>query len=128
MDGIEDGTLVAVPQPADGISLAPKITVEDGQVDWAAPALRVDRLVRGCTPAPGAWTVLQRRTPQADPGRARAPDRADPRWPPASWPSSKNAVHVGTGSHPVELTDVQPQGKKPMRGGGLGPRGADRLR
>ncbi|WP_086755704.1 methionyl-tRNA formyltransferase, partial [Streptomyces griseiscabiei] len=44
MDGIEDGTLKAVPQPGDGITLAPKITVEDAQIDWAAPALRVDRV------------------------------------------------------------------------------------
>lgn len=52
MDGIEDGTLKAVPQPADGITLAPKLTVEDARVDWTAPALRVDRVVRGCTPRP----------------------------------------------------------------------------
>src|SRR5690606_36048937 len=48
MDGIEDGTLKAVPQPADGVSHAPKVTVEDARVDWRAPALRVDRVVRGC--------------------------------------------------------------------------------
>lgn len=52
MDGIEDGTLKAVPQPGEGITLAPKITVEDAQIDWATPALRVDRVVRGCTPLP----------------------------------------------------------------------------
>ena len=46
-------TLVAVPQPADGVSLAPKLTVEDARVDWSPPALHVDRLVRACTPAPG---------------------------------------------------------------------------
>lgn len=52
MDGIEDGSLKALPQPADGITVAPKITVENAHVDWSAPALRVDRVVRGCTPAP----------------------------------------------------------------------------
>lgn len=59
MDGIEDGTLHAVPQPEEGVTLAPKITVEDAQVQWSAPALRVDRVVRGCTPAPGAWTLFR---------------------------------------------------------------------
>ena len=39
LDGIEDGTVVAVPQPAEGISLAPKVTVEDAGIDWSAPAL-----------------------------------------------------------------------------------------
>ena len=57
LDGIEDGTLVARPQPAEGVSAAPKLTVEDVRVDWAAPAPRVDRLVRAATPAPGAWTT-----------------------------------------------------------------------
>lgn len=37
MDGIEDGALVARPQPAEGVSLAPKITVDDARVDWNAP-------------------------------------------------------------------------------------------
>ena len=57
IDGIADGSLVAVPQAADGISLAPKIEVEHAQVEWTRPALAIDRLIRGCTPAPGAWTT-----------------------------------------------------------------------
>jgi methionyl-tRNA formyltransferase len=59
VDGIEDGTLTARPQPAEGVSAAPKFTVEDARVDWSAPALRVDRLVRACTPEPGAWTTYR---------------------------------------------------------------------
>ncbi|WP_405739276.1 methionyl-tRNA formyltransferase [Streptomyces sp. NBC_00028] len=112
MDGIEDGTLKAVPQPNDGITLAPKITVEDAQVDWATPALRVDRVVRGCTPAPGAWTVFRGerlKLIQVTP----APERTD--LAPGQLAVGKNSVHVGTGSHAVELLWVQAQGKKPMR-------------
>jgi methionyl-tRNA formyltransferase len=113
MDGIEDGTLHAVPQPADGISLAPKITVEDARVDWNAPALRADRVVRGCTPAPGAWTVFRgERLKLVSMGLV--PDRTD--LAPGVLAPAKNNVHVGTGSHAVELLWVQPQGKKPMRG------------
>ncbi|MEP7091494.1 MAG: methionyl-tRNA formyltransferase, partial [Nocardioidaceae bacterium] len=57
LDGIEDGSLEAREQPSGGISLAPKITVEDAHVDWFEPAVAVDRRVRACTPAPGAWTT-----------------------------------------------------------------------
>ncbi|WAL94318.1 methionyl-tRNA formyltransferase [Streptomyces sp. Je 1-369] len=113
MDGIEDGSLKAVSQPADGVTLAPKITVEDAQVDWAAPAMRVDRVVRGCTPAPGAWTVFRGerlKIIQAAPVQ----DRTD--LAPGEIAAAKNNVHVGSGSHAVELLWVQPQGKKPMRG------------
>ncbi|MFE0684419.1 methionyl-tRNA formyltransferase [Streptomyces sp. NPDC058961] len=113
MDGIEDGSLKAVPQPAEGISLAPKITVEMAHIDWAAPGLRVDRVVRGCTPAPGAWTVFRGerlKLIQAAP----VTDRTD--LAPGEISAAKNNVYVGTGSHAVELLWVQPQGKKPMRG------------
>ncbi|MFD4970723.1 methionyl-tRNA formyltransferase [Streptomyces sp. NPDC058424] len=112
MDGIEDGTLGAVPQPAEGVTLAPKITVEDARVDWTAPALRVDRVVRGCTPAPGAWTTFRGerlKLIQAAP----APQRTD--LAPGALAVGKNDVHVGTGSYAVELLWVQAQGKKPMR-------------
>ncbi|RKN44725.1 methionyl-tRNA formyltransferase [Streptomyces hoynatensis] len=112
MDGIEDGSLRAVPQPAEGVTTAPKLTVEDAAVDWSAPALRIDRQVRACTPAPGAWTTfrgerlkLRQVTPAPDlDGLA-----------PGEPAVGKRAVHVGTGSHAVELEWVQPPGKKPMR-------------
>lgn len=112
MDGIEDGTLQAVPQPAEGVSLAPKISVEDALVDWNAPALRVDRVVRGCTPAPGAWTVFRGERLKLIQA-ALVPDRTD--LAPGELSVGKNNVYVGTSSHAVELLWVQPQGKKPMR-------------
>ncbi|MGW0424343.1 methionyl-tRNA formyltransferase [Streptomyces sp. NPDC003015] len=112
MDGIADGTLKAVPQPSEGITVAPKITVEDARVDWAAPALRVDRVVRGCHPSPGAWTTFRGerlKLIQVQP----VPDRTD--LAPGALSVGKNSVHVGTGSHGLELLWVQAQGKKPMK-------------
>jgi methionyl-tRNA formyltransferase len=111
MDGIADGALAARPQPAEGVTLAPKITVDDAGVDWTAPALRVDRLVRGCTPAPGAWTLVGGERLKLGPV-ALVPDRTD--LAPGELAVTKNAVHVGTGSHAVRLGEVQPQGKKRM--------------
>ncbi|MEV0601727.1 methionyl-tRNA formyltransferase [Streptomyces sp. NPDC050315] len=113
MDGIEDGTLQAVPQPAEGITLAPKIEVEDAKIDWSAPALRVDRVVRGCAPAPGAWTLFRGERLKVM-SVALVPDRTDLELAPGEIAATKKAVFVGTGSHPVQLQWVQPQGKKPM--------------
>ncbi len=115
MDGIESGELVARPQPADGISLAPKITAGDAHVDWHKPALAVSRLIRACTPAPGAWSVLDgtrlklgplAAVTRADPGGAAAP---------GELLVERSRVLVGTGTLPVELGDVQPDGKRLMR-------------
>ncbi|MFJ1916693.1 methionyl-tRNA formyltransferase [Streptomyces sp. NPDC088147] len=112
MDGIGDGSLKPVPQPAEGVTLAPKITVEDARVEWSAPALRVDRVVRGCTPAPGAWTVFRgERLKLIHLGLL--PERTE--LVPGALAVGKNNVYVGTGSHDAELLWVQPQGKKPMR-------------
>ncbi|MFC9237842.1 methionyl-tRNA formyltransferase [Streptomyces decoyicus] len=114
MDGIEDGTLEAVPQPAEGVTLAPKIEVEDAKVDWTAPALRVDRVIRGCAPAPGAWTVFRGERLKLM-SAASATGHTEPALAPGELAVTKKAVYVGTGSHPVELVWVQPQGKKPMK-------------
>lgn len=74
--------------------------------------LRVDRVVRACTPAPGAWTVFRGERLKLV-QLALLPDRTE--LAPGELAVGKNNVHVGTGSHEVELLWVQPQGKKPMR-------------
>ena len=58
LDGIADGSLTPVPQPADGVTVAPKITVEDARVRWDLPAHVVERRIRAVTPNPGAWTMI----------------------------------------------------------------------
>ncbi|MFF4411778.1 methionyl-tRNA formyltransferase [Streptosporangium sp. NPDC001559] len=114
LDGIEDGTLEAVPQPAEGVSLAPKIAVDDARVDWSAPAMRVDRLIRACSPAPGAWTEFRGLRVKLGPVR---PVPGAPSLAPGRIAASKNTVLVGTATHPVELGEVRPQGKRAMSAG-----------
>jgi methionyl-tRNA formyltransferase len=111
LDGIEDGTLVPRPQPAEGVSLAPKVTVEDAEVDWSAPALRVDRLVRACTPAPGGWTTYGPDRLKLGPVQP-VPD--EPSLAPGELLVQRHRVLAGTGTAPVELGEVQPPGKRPM--------------
>lgn len=111
LDGIEAGRLVAEPQPADGVSMAPKLTVDDARVDWIAPAMRIDRVVRACTPAPGAWTTFRGERLKLRPVRLD-PNAGD--LAPGVLDVSREGVRVGTGSHPVLLGDVQPQGKRAM--------------
>ena len=111
LDGIEDGTLEAREQPEDGVSLAPKITVEDAEVDWREPAAGVDRRVRACTPAPGAWTTHDGRRLKLGPVEVDTEGEA---LEPGVLRVRKNAVLVGTGTRPVRLGEVTPFGKKPM--------------
>src|SRR5215472_2115961 len=111
LDGIEDGTVQAVPQPAEGLSFAPKITPADAHVDWKLPAHVVDRQIRACTPDPGAWTELDGVRLKLGPV---AVDDSDPDLGPGELQVGRGAVLAGTGSRPVRLGDVQAPGKRRM--------------
>jgi methionyl-tRNA formyltransferase len=112
LDGIEDGVLVPRPQPADGVSLAPKVAVEHARVDWAAPAHAVDRLIRSVTPEPGAWTLFRGERLKLGPVETSTVD--DPAPAPGELLVDKHAVLVGVGGATVRLGDVQPHGRKRM--------------
>jgi methionyl-tRNA formyltransferase len=109
LDGIADGSLEARPQAEDGLSYAPKITVEDARIDWTEPAMAVDRRIRACTPAPGAWTTWQGERLKVGPVRP-----ADGALPPGELLVDKFAVAVGTGSGALLLGTVKAFGKKEM--------------
>ena len=115
LDGIEDGTLEAREQPADGVSFAPKITVEDARVDWTEPAVAVDRRVRAVTPDPGAWSTFGGERIKLGPVRLVDSElRGDDRLEPGLLEVTKSAVLVGTATQPVQLGQVKPFGKKEM--------------
>lgn len=115
IDGIADGSLIAQPQPADGISLAPKISVEDARINWKSPALAIDRLVRGCNPAPGAWTTLGGERVKVGLASAVEPPADAPALAPGQVHVERGSALVGTGSASLlSLEQVQPPGKRMM--------------
>ena len=111
LDGIEGGELEAREQPADGVSYAPKILVDDARIDWTEPAVGVDRRIRACTPAPGAWSTFAGERIKIGP---IVIDADHPPLPPGALEVTKNAVLVGTATAPVRLGEVKAFGKKQM--------------
>jgi methionyl-tRNA formyltransferase len=115
LDGIEDGTLVPVEQPADGVTYAGKVTVDDAHVDFTAPASAVDRLVRSVTPEPGAWAEFRGERVKLGPVEPVEPVApAATALPAGEILVQRRQVLVGTATGPVRLGDVQAQGKKRM--------------
>jgi methionyl-tRNA formyltransferase len=112
MDGIEDGTLRAVPQPAHGVSHAPKITVDDARLDWSANAVALDRLVRAVTPEPGAWCTFREARLGIGPVTPVRTGEFDLK--PGVLHVEKKRVLAGTATVPVELGEVRPVGKRAM--------------
>lgn len=111
VDHIEDGDIAAVPQPEDNISYAPKLTTEEARIDWNRPAFAIDRHIRGCTPAPGSWTLLEGERVKIGPATI-ADDRT---LVPGQLSIGKQEVRVGTTTTDLVLGDVQAFGKKRMR-------------
>jgi methionyl-tRNA formyltransferase len=125
LDGIEDGTLRPQPQPAAGVSLAPKVTVEEAQVDWRLPAVAVDRRIRGCTPAPGAWTPLRGERVKlgpVTPAAATGPDARPEAKPDVRLEATGPGVRPDTGPDAGPDAgldaepDVRPEGTGPKPG------------
>lgn len=119
LDALASGRARPVPQPGDGVTLAPKVSVEDARIRWGEPALAVDRRIRGCTPAPGAWALLRGERVKLGPvGLLSGEDTLRQAPAPAPAPGElvvrRRDVLVGTASSPVVLGVVQAPGKRPM--------------
>jgi methionyl-tRNA formyltransferase len=112
LDGIADGTLTPVPQPSDGVTIAPKVTVDDARVRWDLPAHVVERRIRAVTPNPGAWTLVGELRIKLGP--VSVDDTAPNTLAPGAIRVDRSGVRVGTASQPVLLGSVQPPGKKQM--------------
>ena len=110
VDALADGTARAVPQDGD-VTLAPKLGLTDGEVDWTLPAEAVSAQIRGVTPEPGAFTTI-------DDARLKILDatiaRDVPRMPAGQFALVGRRVVVGTATDPIELVAVHPSGRRAM--------------
>ena len=109
LDGIEDGSLEAREQHPEGLSFAPKITVDDARIDWTQHAVAIDRQVRACTPFPGAWSTHEGQRIKIGPVTPVDVDLS-----PGVLDVTRTAVLVGAGTFAVQLGDVKPFGKRQM--------------
>lgn len=113
VDALADGTARAEPQRGE-VTLAPKLTLADGEIDWNLPAQRVHDRIRGVTPEPGAFTT-------ADGARLKVLEAVIARevapLPPGTFAMVGRSVVVGTESQPIELLTVHPAGRKAMDAG-----------
>lgn len=113
--GLESGTLTPCPQERSRATRAPKVTREDGRIDWNQPATAIRNRIRGLNPTPGAFTEWQgkilkiHRAQQLDPGQPAAPGTV-------LIADSQQGLVVATRDSALRLEEVQPAGKTPMEG------------
>ena len=110
VDALAEGTARAEPQVGE-VTFAPKLGLDDGEIDWNLPAERVHALIRGVTPEPGAFMT-------ADGARlkvlAAAIARDVPPIEPGVLALEGKRVLVGTTTQPIELIQVHPAGRRAM--------------
>ena len=111
LDGIAAGTLNPIAQPTDGVSIAPKISVEQARVRWDLPAHVIERRIRAVTPNPGAWTMLADMRIKLGPVTV---EESGVHLEPGRVEVERSLLRVGTGSDPILLGQIQPPGKKAM--------------
>ena len=112
---IEAGNAPMVPQPQPRENThAPKIFKETCQINWGQPTTSVRNFIRGLSPYPGAWTMINGKTIKVL--NARAVQRSiNPPEKPGDWESDqKTFIRFGTADGYLDITDFQPEGKKRM--------------
>ncbi|MBT9607109.1 methionyl-tRNA formyltransferase [Microbacterium sp.] len=112
VDGIAGGTAIAKPQVGEP-TLAPKLTLADGALDFAQDAESLLALIAGVTPEPGAHTTFEGARLKV----LRATASAAPPVPPGRVVASGREILVGTATTPLRLETVQPAGKGAMDAG-----------
>jgi len=111
LDGLAGGATNAVRQSTNDATYAPRITPDDAHIDWTQQVDVVDRWIRACTPAPGAWSMVHGTRMRLGSPIGVIHDAAAI---PAVIVVEKNRVLVGARGGYLELGGVQPMGKKEM--------------
>lgn len=115
IDGLKAGRLRATPQPAEGVTYAPRIEREHLRLDWSAPAVRLERVVRAFAPAPGAFTTLGGR--QLKVHRATLATDAATGRPGDVVSAGPAGIVVATGDGALALLEVQLEGRRRLEAG-----------
>lgn len=113
--GVTDGTLTPRPQPEEGVSLAPRLSRDDGRIDWSSSAQRIHDLVRGTSPWPGAWALLEDE-------RVKIHRTSLTNVESGPIPSGQIGLRetdrllVGTGDRLIEIQEIQREGRPKVGG------------
>ncbi len=114
------GQLTAVPQPAEGVTYARKLTKEDGRLEWSAPATALARKVRALDPWPGAFTSLPL-TASPHPGspascllKIWSAEATDGQGDPGEVLRADDVLVVATGTGALRIDALQREGRKRM--------------
>ena len=105
--------LAPIAQDSSKATLAPLLKKGDGLIDWGLSAEEIHNRVRGLSPWPGAYGVLEGKTVKI----IRSDVSAQSGEPGLLYEKDRDTLEAGTGSGRLRILSIQPEGKKPMAAG-----------
>ena len=112
---VYDGTLLPVPQPKEGVTYAPMLKKEMGLVDWSWPAEKIERLIRGLYPWPGAYSYSDQRLIKIHSACKAEISPEGSKVQPGDVTTENGRIFVTCGDGILELKEIQAEGKKRMQ-------------
>lgn len=110
LEGLEAGTLTSIPQNHDDATYAPMLTKAEGLIDWALPAVVLERTVRGMTPWPGTFTFFQQKRIKIFSARALREPTTEP--PGRVVRGFADELRVATGDGTLSILELQSESGK----------------
>ena len=113
LDALAQNTIKPIKQDGDKATFAPKISVQDCKINWSNPALMIHNQIRAFSPKPGAFTFYKNKRVKLF-GSKVLQNLHNARLLPGEIEHTNSFLKIGTGTEPIQITNIQIEGKKKL--------------
>ena len=113
LDALAQNKIKPIKQDGDKATFAPKISVQDCKINWSNPALMIHNQIRAFSPKPGAFTFYKNKRVKLF-GSKVLQNLHNARLLPGEIEHINSFFKIGTGTEPIQITNIQIEGKKKL--------------
>ena len=113
LDALAQNKIKPIKQDGDKATFAPKISVLDCKINWSNPALMIHNQIRAFSPKPGAFTFYKNKRVKLF-GSKVLQNLHNARLLPGEIEHTNSFLKIGTGTDPIQITNIQIEGKKKL--------------
>ncbi len=113
LDALTQNKIKPIKQDGDKATFAPKISVQDCKINWSNPALMIHNQIRAFSPKPGAFTFYKNKRVKLF-GSKVLQNLHNARLLPGEIEHANSFLKIGTGTEPIQITNIQIEGKKKL--------------
>ena len=113
LDALSQNKIKPIKQDGDKATFAPKFSVQDCKINWSNPALIIHNQIRAFSPKPGAFTFYKNKRVKLF-GSKVLQNLHHTRLLPGEIEYTNSFFKIGTGTEPIQITNIQIEGKKKL--------------